>query len=277
MICYPDSTTWPSTRVWPEPMTAELTQQKALAEMFGWTTLQVLSGHQIGICPVVVRPCKKSCRFGTYYVAPAGGSGGSSPTRTVNGQWVDSWCGDRFDCACETVEEVALPGPVGAIEAVVIDGITLAPTSYRVDNGNRLVRTDGQGWPYCQDMNAAAGEEGTFSVSYIQGAAPDPLVDYAAGVLANEFYLSIAGDKKCRLSSKVTAVTRQGVSYDMTPALFENGRTGIPEVDAILGRFNPFALKTRPVIASVDSIAPRRTTVSGGDLKYGFGAGGYGQ
>lgn len=262
-VCYPDSTTWPSSRTWPTgaELTEVIVQQRALAEMFGWTTLQVLSGHQIGICPVMVRPCKKSCRFGTYYVAPASGSGGSSFTpHLVNGQWVNSWCGDRFDCSCSSVEEVVLPGPVGAVVEVKIDGIALPDTAYRVDNGNRLVRTDGEGWPYCQDMSAADSEEGTFSVTYIQGAAPDPLVDYAAGILAEEFYKSIIGDKKCRLSSTVTAVTRQGVSYEMTRGLFENGRTGIPEVDSILSRFNPYSLKTRPVIASPDSMPVRRPT-----------------
>jgi hypothetical protein len=246
-------------------MTEAVAAQKLLAEEWAWTAFQMLAGMQVALCPVTVRPCKKSCRFGNYYVAPVGEPGGGSfSPHIVSGQWINSWCGDSFDCSCSSVEEVVLPGPVGAITEVKVDGQVVDPTAYRVDNGNRLVRTDGQGWPYCQDMTAPDSEEGTFSVTYIQGAAADSLVNYAVGVLADEFYRSITGDKKCRLSSRVTAVTRQGVSYEMSPGLFSNGVTGIDEVDVIIMRYNPSKLKQRPQVASPDSLRarPRQRTAS---------------
>lgn len=254
-------------------MTAENIEQKALAEALAWTAIQTLTARQVGICPITVRPSHKSFRWGAYYLSPPYGTGAFYPHIGVNGQWVNIWCNEDELWA----EEIFLPGPVGRIETVAVDGVVVDPSAYRVDDGYKLVRQDGQGWPTHQDMSLPVGSAGTFSVTFIQGAAPDDLIDYAAGVLATEFWKAITGAKGCRLPSNVTAVTRQGVSYDMELSMFDNGRTGIKEVDAILARFNPFKLKARPTITSVDSLREsRRTSVGQGQPGYGFGAGGFG-
>ncbi len=278
-ICYPDSTNWNGYPFPDDPSPLQI-QQRELAEALAWSALKTLTGGRLGICPVTVRPCKKDCRFGTYYVAPAGGSGGTFyPHIAVDGEWVNSWCGDRFDCGCTAIEEVVLPGPVGRVIEVQVDGQIVDPSAYRVDNGNHLVRQDGGSWPYCQDMNLPDGEVGTFSVTYIQGAPIDELWDYAAGVLAKEFYIPIAGgdSKKCRLPKNVQAITRQGVTFDMDITMFDNGTTGIQEVDSCIARLNPFKLKVGPRVMSPDSLRARRTTTRAIVPSSGFGSGAYGE
>lgn len=278
-ICYPDTTNWNGFVLPEDPSDLQITQ-KELAEAFAWSSLKTLTGGRLGICPVSVRPARKDRRWGSYYVAPvSGGSGGTfRPHMAVDGEWVNSWCGDDFDCACEYVQEIKLPGPVGRVIEVVIDGLVVDSSAYRIDDGYKLVRQDGEGWPYAQDMNKPMGEEGTFYVTYIQGAVIDSMWDYAAGQLAIEFWRNIAlSGKGCRLPKNVQAVTRQGVTFDMDITMFDNGKSGIEEVDAIVATINPFKLKVAPAIASPETLRRnRQTTVNGGLPNLGFGAGGFG-
>lgn len=273
-VCYPDSTDWACAD--PEWVAGLDPEVKARAEMLAWSTLASLSGYQFSTCPITVRPCAAGCLTpGTYQVSPAlalaGTYAGIRPTSRsgftphigVNGQWVNSCGCASGDCSCTALCEAILPGPVGAITEVRLDGAVLDPSAYRVDNGNRLVRTDGECWPRCQDMAAAVTEEGTFAVTYYLGVAPNALLDFAAGVLAKEYALACLGDE-CRLPSNVTAITRQGVSYQMNADPFVNGFTGIDEVDAVLRIYNPNGLRMAPVIASPDARPRSRVTTWSG-------------
>jgi hypothetical protein len=129
--------------------------------------------------------------------------------------------------------------------------VPLAAADYRVDNGNRLVRTDGETWPLCQDMNDGPDAVGSFTVSYYTGVAPNDLLRYAAGVLATEFYKACSGGK-CRLPSGVTSVTRSGISMEVPSGLFPGGATGIHEVDAVIRIYNPYSLKSPARVMSPD-------------------------
>lgn len=263
-LCYPDTAVWARPPV-ADPVTDESVAAQLAAddaEAFAWYALQSLTAYQLAICPTTVRPCKKACREGSYYLANTGLP--FAPKILPSGAWINVWCGCQDACSCTTVEEIVLPGPVGSIVEIMIDGVVLDPTAYRVDNGNRLVRQDGGEWPTCQDMNLPAGEVGTFTVTYFQGFTANSMTNRVAGELAKEFYLALTGGQKCRLSSRVTGLTRQGVSFELAVGLFSNGYTGLPTVDAYIATLNPFALKTRPVIASPDSIARRpRVTTAG--------------
>lgn len=249
---------------WADPEGTDIPVDKAakrvLAEMLAWSTLETLSSNQIAICPVTVRPCKKSCASGSYYFAGAPGAP-FWPVIRPDGQWINVWCGHRGGCGCSSVEEIVLPAPVGSIVSVVVDGVALPSTAYRVDDGNKLVRTDGDEWPTCQDFNLPAGDVGTFTVTYMNGATADSLVRYAAQLLAIEYLYALEG-KKCKLPSGVTSIVRQGVSYEIQGAAFDDGFTGIREVDFVLRRYNPHALRTAPVVMSVDTMRnrPRQTT-----------------
>lgn len=229
---------------------------KALAEARAWETLRVLNGGALSICPITIRP----------YVKKLTGSSGSHflPYVGSDGLWRSGISGSAW-CPING-NTLLLPSPAGRIDFVVVDGTTINPTVYRVDNGVLLVRQDGLSWPADQDLALPAGSVGTFQVTYWEGSAPDSLDDYAAGVLANE-YLNIITDPKykCRLPKNVRAITRQGVSYEMSVSMFDEGKTGIDEVDAVVARRNPYHLKSPPGVMSPELLdQPRQVTISSG-------------
>ena len=259
-ICYPDSTDW--SCLGPQADVDALDDvMKARSEALAWQTLNALTGGNIAICPTIIRPCAARCSAQTWYTAPVtgasqspwpSGSGSFQPNINANGQWVNSCgCSSPDACSCTSVREVILPGVVGDIVRVTIGGANLDPTAYRVDRGNRLVRQDGESWPVCQDMNLPADDDGAFVVEYYDGVAPDSSLNYAAGMLAIEFYRACSG-QACKLPTGVTSVVRQGVSMQIATGLFVNGYTGIQAVDAVISIYNPFGHKSRPSVMSPD-------------------------
>lgn len=271
-ICYPPDTDW-SCR-WTEE---ELADQRAdtvmgpkieTAEAFAWSLLASLTLYRIGTCPITVRPCAERCAPpGSWRSAPVrGGHTSGLPVAQIGmlnpyitgGRWVNG-CGCRpGGCGCESLSTAILPGPVGSIVEVRLDGAVLPRTAYRVLNGDRLVRTDGEDWPACQDM--ALSDDAGFSVTYYRGAAPNRMTKAAAGALANEFLLACEGDSACRLPYNVTAATRSGETYEFDQADFLDGSTGVPQVDAIIRIYNPNRLKSPVIVASPDDYLTTATT-----------------
>jgi hypothetical protein len=90
---------------------------------------------------------------------------------------------------------------------VLVDGVAVDPTLYRVDNGDELVRLDGEAWPTTQDMLLDPDQPGTFAVTYLHGVPVDGLGARAAGVLACEFAQAIQG-LNCALPPTVTSINR---------------------------------------------------------------------
>ena len=236
------------------------------SEEFAWALLASLTAYRIATCPIAVRPCAARCApnegmltfpvMGGHTGALGAGVAGFNPHIT-GGSWVNS-CGCRpSDCSCTMLSEVNLPGPVGGIESVMVDGVELPPTAYRVDNGSKLVRLDGEPWPTCQDMSVPENAVGAFVVRYYRGAAPNTMTKHAAGLLAAEFFDACVG-KDCALPGNVTRVARQGVDYELEPTDFPDGVTGIKAVDALIRIYNP--QKGRTMIASPD--APMTRTPS---------------
>jgi hypothetical protein len=196
------------------------------AQGLATATLRRLSGYRVGGCPITVRPCLRSCVSSAVFYGR-----GWQPAQLADGTWINT-CGCQSDCSCTALCEVVLAAPVGPISWVKVDGVKVPTADYRID-GSRLVWT-GTGecpWPICQNMAADDTEPDTFAVRYLNGHAPDALAAYAAGVLAVEFAKACTGSK-CRLPASVTAVSRQGVSFDVTAGMFAGGVTGIREVDA---------------------------------------------
>lgn len=213
-----------------------------------WSAMRFLTAGLVGSCPVSLRPCapKTSCDpcWSAY-------SQGSLAPVVRDGNWYNTgYCYDN-GCSCGTLSEIVLPGQVADVHQVLVDGFVLPCASYRLDDGNKLVRVDGFDWPTCQDMTAGDWELGSFAVHYVPGVKPTEAGLWAAGVLACEFSKACRGDK-CRLPASVTAVTRQGVSYQFDNSMFANGQTGIREVDAYILSVNPNRLKTPPRVWSPD-------------------------
>lgn len=260
--CWPVNTAvCPSFDTWPPEVQAQSISMAGAA-------MRMLTGFRVGGCPVTIRPCRKGCGGGqTWAEFPVSGPGtwpggwGSSITNptVINGNWWNITCGCGVDnCSCTTVCEVVLPGYAADV-TVLLDGVEVDDTAYRVDDGNRLVRTDGDCWPLCQDMNADVDQLGTFAVTYTPGIAVDGWGAYAAGVLACEFASAIGGDS-CRLPPNVTQIVRLGVTITIGQQTFPGGMTGIREVDEYVSYWNPNRLTSPSVVYSPDVKYGRTTT-----------------
>lgn len=235
---------------------AEVVVSRERAELFAQTAIQVLTGRQLGNCPITVRPCLSRC----------GASGSSSLDPWMvpfikEGRWYNS-CGCKaLDCSCSTLDVVYLDGPVGEIVEVLVDGVAVDPVDYRVDNHNQLVRLGGAKWPTCQNMAAPTSAAGTMAVTYVKGAVLDALGEFIAGQLANE-YLTACNTGECSLPAGITSMARQGVQFEFGAEVFPNGRTGIDSVDLWVESWNPYKVKSPSGIYSPDKPRLRQATWS---------------
>ena len=224
-----------------EAYDAEL-QTRALS--LAWGTIRALTGGMVGGCPVEMRPCLTTdpcsiCMGGTWH-----------PFIDSNGNWRNCDLRRTMSCSCCDMAEISFPGRAAALEYVTIDGYYLDNRTFRIDNGNKLVRQDGRGFPRCQNLGAPAGAIGTMVVSYYPGILPTEAGLWAIGVLGCEFAKACSGGK-CRLPGGVTALVRQGLSFTIAASMFDGG-TGIREVDAYVNSVNPNKLSGPSLVWSPD-------------------------
>lgn len=235
------------------------------AAQYGAFTVWAATGRRFGLCVNTVRPCGMYCSnpgvYGYYWAE------GSWRPYIFNGAWRNCWCGCGTGagcCGCEPDCQVLLNGPVHSIIDVTVDGTVVDPATYRVDNGQWLVRTHNQStddcWPQCQDYNQNSGE-GTFIVRYYSGIPVPSVLLNAAGELACEWARSCTG-AACRLPGRVQSVARQGVSFsNVNPDdMLKMGLTGVPTVDQVIAMFNPYGLTSRMRIDSPDDEVHRSVT-----------------
>lgn len=220
-----------------------------------------------GQCEQTVRPCvTRGCGFQVlsrgFVVWPAWWFYGWN-----GGQWGwggTSWKMPNFSgCGCTPLSRALLPGyPVVEISQVLIDGAVVDPSTYRLDDYRYLTRigeTDGVAnvWPACQALNLAAGEVGTWSVTYTYGQSPPNLGQEAATQLACEIYKACDPDADCALPNGVTRIIRQGLTIEKLPTLtwaFQRQRlgakgewrTGLSLVDMFLSAYASNGLMRRP-------------------------------
>lgn len=182
-----------------------------------------------GLCSDSIRPQAQWRPYdGPARWWPAAVSGSAAP-------WGFCSCHRGRETGCTNVPEIKLPGsPVVAASIVVkIDGLEFF--DFRLDDHRYLVRTDGQGWPCCQDLRADDTEDRTFSIAYDFDRRPPIGGRRAAASLGCELALLYTPDltARCRIPKRATQVNRQGVTISLadTAALFKDGITGLPEVD----------------------------------------------
>ncbi len=229
----------------PDGLTAELVVAKAAAAS---DLLYRESAYQWpGVCTSpVIRP-----RGGH----PDGDAGGPVAIAMGDGWWVPKGiagtlavnCLGGGSCSCLAMRQILLPGePVISISAVKIDGQTLSPSAYRVDDWRYLTRTDGGTWPCCQQAHLDDTEPGTWSVVYTYGAAPPPSGVAAAVDLATQFALacSDAAGGDCALPANATRSSRNGVEFDLELAdlIDDAGSWTVPSVRAFIHATNPHGL-----------------------------------
>lgn len=148
---------------------------------------------------------------------------------------------------------VRLPHPdVTSIVAVTIDDVVF--TGYRLD-GAWLARTDGRGWPLCQDRTV---------VTYLYGRPPPDAGRMAAVELALEFGRAACDspDRACRLPMRMQSISRQGISFEALDDLqyVQAGLTGILLVDMFIKSVNPYGRKQAATVWSPDTARARSTT-----------------
>jgi len=161
------------------------------------------------------------------------------------------------------LSEVDIPGPVGYINSLLIDGQPqdLTSTDWRIDDGHLLV-WQGIGpspIPSYQDLNKPDSAIGTWSITYSKSYPVSEDGRIAVAYLAMEFAKACKGKDKCSLPRGVRNVVRNGVSFTIEAGLFPNGLTGIEIVDAFILKwaptgsprqaaqvFDPARYKTRP-------------------------------
>lgn len=239
------------------------------ANATAWATqiLDALTGRQFSQCPVNYRPCGPRCQMGFgYFTWPVG-----APSNGAGYPWmvpfIDSgiWrnCGCAGGCSCKASCEVPFPEPVAEVTEVRIDGAVLDPSAYRMDlyRGNQvLVRTDGECWPQCQDMDADADEVGAFVITYVPGKLLPLAGQIAAGLLACEFAKACQG-QDCVLPQQLASMSRNGVEIEVSDPteLLTQGLTGIAQVDQWIRAVNPYARAQRARVYSPDLSGPRYT------------------
>lgn len=247
---------------WPVDLCCDVPEDMEQAEVDRWTrvastVLWGLSGRRWGLCPVTVRPCRRSCADSGFYSFQTGtGTGPWIPYIGTDGAWRNaSACGCKSDCSCGELCEVYLPGPVYDVVEVLVDGVALVPEAYRVDTPNRLVRTDGECWMDCQDMAAPPSEEGTFAVTYRWGLPLDDAAIAAVSELTCHYLKGCnPGGCGCKTSRNLTRISRQGIDIEMPDPtqFYSEGRTGLPLADAWLAMVNPYRMTSPSRVYSPD-------------------------
>lgn len=193
-----------------------------------------LSGMQFtGVCEHTVRPGYHKCNCGmTACCFPQIWAPDAY-------WWPDRTGFDAFVC-CDCSRARLGFSPIAQIVSVEIDGISLDPAEYAVEEFVELVRLDGQCWPTTD----------TWEVKFTSGVAPPPSARRAAEAFACEIAKGMVGADGCQLPQRVTTLTRQGVSIAFDPFEFlTNGKTGIYIVDLFLATHNPANLHSSPTVA----------------------------
>jgi hypothetical protein len=229
--------TW--TVDWPQQANADALDPavKLLSERYAVACLTMLTLQRVGGAPVTILPATTARVTGWYGYWEALGAGEFFPV------YPSAYDLQRWTNLVRT-EALTLPGPVGQIVEVRVNNTVLDPAAYRVEDGQYLIRIDGEDWP--NDLT------GAFSVTYYNSHPVDEVGRHAAGVLAWEWSKLITGGKNCRLPSSVTNVSRQGLTFEVARGMFPEGMTGLPEVDAYILLWNPFGLRARPRVYSRD-------------------------
>lgn len=228
------------------------------AENFAQMAIKVLTGRQVGGCPITVRPCVSSgMQPRTWKEASV--TGGDAGPYIADGKWYNSCSCAAGACGCQTLQRVRLKAPATSITSITLNGAPVPTSDYILVNDSEVVRIAGEPWPAHQDFARPLTEDDTFGITYVQGIPLDDMGRFCAGLLAFEYLEICKGENgSCRLPSQVVSVTRQGVAIELGKALFPGNLTGIREVDLWVATWNPYGSKARSRVYSPDSMPARR-------------------
>lgn len=151
------------------------------------------------------------------------------------------------DGSCGCNQRIRLRGrPVKSIDTIVTAAsAVISPTTYRlIDKAIVEFITP-------VDLSDCGGG---VAITYSYGATVPKAGRIAARILANELVKAKDCPDECQLPTRVTSVSRQGVSYTiLDPQEFlDKGRTGIYEIDLFLQATNPARALKKPRVFSPD-------------------------
>ena len=247
-----------------------------LATLILWAA----TGRRYGYCQRTVRPCwegERSHGFTTSTSWPAPASYFHTPVPTVLGGVVDvypAW--PRItECSCR-VPELVLPGPIGWVEEVMVDGVPLNLGNVRIrtaGHGARrtLLRVDEENWFCANDLARDPAvvpltDEPTpaWHVTYWQGREIATGGVEAVQMLAEQIGRQYCQDANCdqNMVAGLTRVSRRGVvkEFDPKSVTDDNGqiRTGIDAADRWVDAVNPHGRHQSPKIVRPDDPERRR-------------------
>lgn len=188
-----------------------------------------------GLCVSTVRPCaaRRWHPTATWWPGDQRGAMGTCS------------CNRADSCGCHTLSELRLADHVLSVDEVRVDGEVVPSVEYGLLDHRYLAgytKADGSRrvWPCCQRMDLPDTEPGTWSVSFTHGGMPPIGGTLAAASLAGELNKAAGARSGCRLPKRVTSVVRQNVSVAVLDplTLFQEGRTGLPEVDLWVASVN---------------------------------------
>jgi hypothetical protein len=145
--------------------------------------------------------------------------------------------------------------PVTAIVGIRENGVDQDPEDYHIDEWRYIVKNNGETFPRYDHWTALTGsiednatDGWVFEVEVEHGIPAPPLIRRATAALAcslldEEDY---QGCEDCGLPSKLTAVSRQGVSFTIEDfaEIMRVGSTGVYALDMAIKVFNPSHLQS---------------------------------
>lgn len=217
---------WPI--VWPCPTDTVDPALVDAAQVLAGNLLAALSGYRLGICAY------------TEAYRPACTGGCPGPYKDFDGNWRNGWWGR--DCCRLLLSH----RPAVDVSAVWENGALLDPTGYDIEGS--YLRRRGACWPCgntCDDPPIA--------LTYRAGIPYPAGTGAAVGEVACE-YLSALQGGQCRLPSRATSITRQGVTVTLDTAadFVKRGRIGLPITDAWLTSVNRGGLTSASRVYSPD-------------------------
>lgn len=235
---------------WANYSAATIAWATGLASLVLWAA----TGRQYGGCPTTIRPCWAR-QAPLYQTWPVGFDGeGYWGLRGAVGSviLIGGGCGCAASCICSP-SQVAIPGPVGAVTSVTVDGVPLAPNVDYLVQGSYVVRANQLEWPASQNLSIPLGQTNTWGITYTVGNGPPQALLDAAGIYACELAKARTGGQ-CQLPNRVQSITRQGVEiqYVDTADYLEKGRVGLADVDAVIMALNPYHLTAPLRVRSPD-------------------------
>ncbi|NBR23207.1 MAG: hypothetical protein EBU08_05390, partial [Micrococcales bacterium] len=165
---------------------------------------------------------------------------------------------DEFDDYAELTTDGMSPStrlrlrgrPVIKIDAVRDrTGTIVDPSNYYLVDHSTLQARSGTAWAPCN-----------IEVTYTYGSPPPATGKAAARTLATEFIKLWSGNDDCALPQRITAISRQGVSYTVldNQDFIDELRTGLYVVDLFLKSSNPDKARAKARVFSPDVPRARR-------------------